>query len=130
MVNHRGLHDHDFWSPPGGGIVFGQSAESNLVREFKEETGLDIRVERFQFACEFVHPPLHAIELFFLVGVVGGELELGRDPEMPEKEQIIKDVRFLSCNEIESMPESQRHGVFRLAKNREKILNLQGYLII
>ncbi len=130
MVNHRGLYGHDFWAPPGGGIAFGEAADFSLAREFKEETGLDVFVGEFQFACEYVNLPLHAIELFFRVKVEGGILETGTDPEMPGKDQIIKEVKYLSEREIGDLPEIHKHGLFRLAKNREKILNLAGYLKI
>ncbi len=127
LVNHRGLYAHDFWAPPGGGIQFGQSLETNLVREFKEETGLDVQVQRFQFACEFISGPLHAIELFFNVTITGGKLTVGTDPEMGERGQIINDVKFLSEIELAALPELSKHGLFRLAKNNEKIKNLEGY---
>ncbi|WP_232064539.1 NUDIX domain-containing protein [Rhodocytophaga rosea] len=65
LVNHRGLgKTNTFWAPPGGGMHFGESAAQTLEREFKEETGLQIKTGRFLFVNEFIGKELHAIELF------------------------------------------------------------------
>ena len=130
LVNHCGLYDYDFWAPPGGGIEFGQSIEMNLAREFEEETGLKVEVVEFLFACEFIQPPLHAIELFFEVRILGGSLTVGHDPEMGKKQQIIKEVKYLSEIEIAAIPERQKHGLFKAAKSFKNVRSLKGYLKI
>ncbi|MGD1843339.1 MAG: NUDIX domain-containing protein, partial [Thermonemataceae bacterium] len=80
LVKHQGLQQGYLWAPPGGGMQFGESAETCLVREFEEETGLQIAVEQFLFVHEFLRPPLHGIELFFTVTVKQGTLRIGYDP--------------------------------------------------
>ena len=130
MINHFGLYNHDFWAPPGGGAEFGYGAAENLEREFNEETGLMIKTEEFQFICELVQSPLHAIELFFNVKLIGGNLVTGTDPEMGENQQIIKQVKYLSSQELESVPDTHKHGMFRNAKSMEKIRGLRGYFRI
>lgn len=127
LVNHFGIYGHDFWLPPGGEAVFGQPAASNLVREFKEETGLDIQAGEFRFVCEFIRPPLHALELFFTVRSNGGKLISGYDPEMNDKKQVITEVRYLTMVEIDALPEKHKHGLFKMAKKAEKVNDLTGY---
>ena len=130
VVNHHALNpESEFWSPPGGGMDFESSAEENLVREYKEETGLDIRVDRFLFVHEFLHPPLHAIELFFLVSKVAGEIKVGIDPEMGENEQIIKAVEFKPFKELKEIENSRAHQVFKYVDSVNELLNLSGYRI-
>jgi 8-oxo-dGTP diphosphatase len=126
LVNHSGIRPGDFWAPPGGGIEFGESMENCLKREFIEETGLQIEVGEIAFTCEYVHPPLHAIEIFFRVNVAGGILSTGIDPEMHDN-QIIKDVRFLTWTEIDSLNRESRHGIFNLLDNSSKIVDLKGH---
>ncbi len=126
MVNHQGVTNGNFWAPPGGGIQFGESAADCLRREFVEETGLSIEPKDFLFACEFIKPPLHAIELFFEVTALTHDLTLGNDPE-PGSPQLIKELKFMSWNEIASLPPTEVHGIFRHLAHPAGIINLRGY---
>ena len=130
LVNHKYVTETDFWSPPGGGIEFGESASACLVREFKEETGLDIRVDHFLFTCEFIKPPLHAIEFFFHVTLLGGSIQKGIDPEINSENQIIQEVKFLHWDEIKKVNPEALHGVFALVDEPVKISDLRGYFKI
>lgn len=130
MVNHTGLTDGSFWAPPGGGVDFGVSAKDTLVREFQEETGLVVVPGVFLFATELVRLPLHAIELFFSVQVVGGTLRVGHDPEMGNAKQIIKEVRFMAFEEIDALPTNLKHGAFELLPKSGRIRELNGYFRI
>lgn len=125
MVKHK-MTDHDLWVPPGGGVEFGESLENALKREFLEETGLDIIPEKFLFGCEFIKRPLHAIELFFQVRKVSGELIKGSDPEV----QLIEDVKYLSPEEILAIPEKSLHGIFKKFENASSLRQLNGFYSI
>ncbi len=123
MVNHRGLTADDFWAPPGGGVEFGNAAEERLQQEFLEETGLRVSVSRFLFACEFIKDPLHSVELFFDVTLEGGELRRGKDPEL----NIITDVTFMTMDELSQIPDSRKHGIFRLIPSPADLRTLAGF---
>lgn len=127
LVNHRGLSESDFWSPPGGGIQPGESASVALARELEEETGLIVNVRDFLFACEFIQEPLHAVELFFRVERAGGELHKGHDPEMEAHQQLIQEVRWVSFIELQKWPHHQLHGIFRKVEKPAQIMDLRGY---
>ncbi len=130
MVNHRGMYGHDFWAPPGGGVEFGESLDSGLKREFAEETGLNVGICGQQFVCEFIKPPLHAVEVFFEVDVAGGQVLTGKDPEMQNGHQIIYSVRYMPIEEIRALPESHKHGIFRFAPTAARLRALTGYFKI
>jgi 8-oxo-dGTP diphosphatase len=99
LINHSGMNESsEFWSPPGGGLEFGETIENCLKREFLEETNTIISIGKFLTVREFIKSPLHAIELFYEVKIESGEVKKGFDPEM--KEQIIKDIQWLSFEEI------------------------------
>ena len=127
MVNHK-LYgsESDFWSPPGGGINFGESASDALKREFVEETGLEVIVGKMLFVNEFIQPPLHAIEIFFEVVDFNGELVAGGDPEFSEHNQILKEVRFLSFDEIEAIPKGSKHGILCDIQSIQDIFTIKG----
>lgn len=127
MVNHKHLTKGDFWAPPGGGLEFGQSAHDSLKREFLEETSITIKPERLLFTCEFIKPPLHAIELFFEVTHEQGEPVIGTDPESTTDNQLIRDVRYLDFKMIMSIPAHERHGIFRFVKTIDDLKKLNGF---
>lgn len=131
LVNHHSLNkNNDFWGPPGGGMDFGQSAEENLRREFLEETGLIVEVEKFLFVHEYLCSPLHAIELIFKVKRKDGTLKIGIDPELEKDVQIIKDVRFISFNDIEDFGKNNIHQMFFNVKKISDIADLKGYFLL
>lgn len=127
MVNHRGLTAGNFWAPPGGGIEFGEAAHDALIREFGEETGVLVKPLELRFVCEYIQPPLHAVELFFSVTNLGGRVKTGVDPESDADKQLITDVRFMPLEEILAEPEHERHGIFRLVRSVADLQRLSGF---
>ena len=127
LVNHA-LYGRDFWAPPGGGIEFGETAAEGLKREFKEEAGLQVEVGEMIFINEFIQPPLHAVELFFRITAVQGQPLAGNDPEFSDSDQIIKEVKLMSLEEILFLPEMSVHALFQRLKSLDDIFNLKGII--
>jgi 8-oxo-dGTP diphosphatase len=123
MVNHSGITPTDFWCPPGGGVEFGESIPQTLEKEFKEETGLIIKPGNFLFGCEYIEKPIHSIELFYEIRHENGRLKTGSDPEI----QIIKSVRFMSFDQIKSLPQQELHGIFRHVQTPADFHHLKGF---
>lgn len=128
LVNHRGLSASDtFWNPPGGGAEVGETLEEALAREWLEETGLNIVSKRFLFVNEVITSNLHAIECFFEIAVKSGVVKTGEDPEHDPKNQLIKNVAFLSFEELIKIPKSDKHNVLHKITKIEELLELRGY---
>lgn len=69
------------WSIPGGWADVGLSPSENVIREIKEETGLDVTTIRLLSVLDkkcHPHPPhMHyAYKIFILCEIVGGEFNL------------------------------------------------------
>lgn len=127
MVNHRGLTSGNFWSPPGGGVEFGEPSAEVLVRELREETGITIRPGKFQFVCEYIRHPIHALELFFTADYLSGDVTKGTDPEHDAPNQLITEVKYMSLEEILVLSEGERHGFFKLVKRVAELKSLTGF---
>jgi 8-oxo-dGTP diphosphatase len=125
LINHKGLYSHDFWAPPGGGLEVGESTQNALKREFLEECGLEISVGEFLFACEFINPPLHAVELFFEV-FSNDKPRLGHDPEMGTH-QVLTDLSFWPPKELAALPSAHRHGIFKIDTEPANVRQLRGF---
>lgn len=115
------------WSVPGGGMNYGQKAEENLIREFLEETGLKVAVRKYLFVHEYLDPPLHGMEHFFLVRKTGGKLILGTDPELVLSNQILAEIRWMDINELLSLPKVALHQIFWGIKSLKDLVLLRGY---
>ncbi|RED97507.1 NUDIX domain-containing protein [Marinoscillum furvescens] len=128
MLRHRGIGtDGYIWSPPGGGIDFTEDAPGAVLKEFKEETGLQVAVEEFLFVNEYRDEKHHAIELFFKVRRLEGTVSLGKDPEVPDDEQILDKIDWLSIETIKSMNPNNLHNIFRHITALDELLELNGF---
>lgn len=67
---HR--RDCDFWNLPGGGVESGEAAWQVVVREVREETGLEVEVVRL--AGLYSWTAIDEVIYSFVCRVVGGEL--------------------------------------------------------
>jgi 8-oxo-dGTP pyrophosphatase MutT (NUDIX family) len=94
LVKHRHDAATQFWVPPGGGLEPGESLAACAIREVREETGLEIEIERFIAIDDAYWDGLNNVGAWFLGRPIGGVLSLGTDPELDTK-QILADVRFV-----------------------------------
>lgn len=129
LLKHNQIGAKGFlWSPPGGGVEFGDNSEETLIREFQEETGLKINISEFLFVNEYIDNRFHAIELFYSVKRVGGVLKLGNDPELAENKQILDDARFITYNDIDAMDRATLHNAFSYFDEPRDIFKIRGHI--
>lgn len=91
------------WIPPGGGVAFGESLHDALIREFKEETNIDVQIGELRHINELISNGFHALEFFFDVTYAGGKLILGSDPEHKPDEQLLSDIGTFSKENIQQL---------------------------
>jgi 8-oxo-dGTP diphosphatase len=88
-----------YWALPGGRVELGENVEQTIIREVKEETGLDVEVVRkigeyheqgTQDGIEYDYYPA-----CFLVRVIGGEIR--------RQQSEIQDIQLFR---VEDIPEN------------------------
>ncbi len=90
------------WWLPGGGLEFGESPDECLVREFMEETGLEVRVlgllDVVTDVAEWMREQvrLHSIRLIYEVEVVDGSAR-------PETNGSTDAVQWLRSGDLEAV---------------------------
>src|SRR5437762_3514141 len=72
VLLHRSVND-DFWSLPGGRVELGEASSQAIVREMREELGLDARTERLLWVVEnfFTHGDVshHELGMYYLISI-------------------------------------------------------------
>jgi ADP-ribose pyrophosphatase YjhB (NUDIX family) len=112
--------DNEYWSIPGGSMEPGESIADTIVREVREETGIEAEVERI---LGVYSNPRHVsvyddgevrqqFSLCFLCLAVGGELRTSKESS---------EVRFVDLDEAEalSIHPSIRLRIQHYAENRD-----------
>ncbi len=72
-------HVPPLWWLPGGGIDFGEAPEDTLIREFAEETGLEVTNPQLFTVTSDVRrrdngDKIHTVRIIYSVELAGGEL--------------------------------------------------------
>ncbi len=100
LIEHT-KNNKKYWLVPGGGVDWGESAAEALIREFKEETSLDIEVEKFLFISETIAPDKqkHVINLYFKIKKAEDSSNIMKLGE----EKILTDLRFIPEDEIKNI---------------------------
>lgn len=97
----------DCWAFPGGIVEYGETVENAAIREAKEETGLDVRIERLigVYSDPNRDPRGHYVSVCFLCEPVGGTLKTSEET---------KEVKAFTKEELMSL---------KLAFDHRKILD-------
>ena len=101
------------WSLPGGKVEEGETLAGALVREMREETGLDVEPGRLLYVCD--HLPgngTHVVHLTFEARRTGGtvgDVAAGADT------RPIRGVEFIKLVDLPSLGFSERFGELAMA---------------
>ena len=90
LLIHR-KNEKEYFVFPGGGVENGETVEQAVVRELKEETTINVKIDRLLYH----HIYDNDTELFFfLCDYISGEAKLADDS--PEKEEMLEGKEFFN----------------------------------
>ena len=123
----------EYWVPPGGGLEEGdRSSKACLVREFKEEAGLEIEVGDLVCVREFLETQKNRYhcELFYHVKSYRGEPHLNNLVGLNDEEYIQK-VAWVPLSELAEKriyPRELAHKLLELIDNQQFSTHLGSYV--
>lgn len=84
LLCHR--RDIDWWNLPGGGVASGEMPDQAVLREVREETGLDVAIERLSG----IYGKVEKDELVFtfVCRIIGGSLVLTEESDQTAYFQV------------------------------------------
>ena len=85
------------WSLPGGKLEQGEAIEQGIIREMKEETGLDVEIIRLLYLCDVAASDNTLLHITFLLKRIAGDIAL---PTNEFENNPIYDVKFVPVSEL------------------------------
>ncbi|MEM3731765.1 MAG: NUDIX hydrolase [Candidatus Bathyarchaeia archaeon] len=117
LEKRKGEPGRGKWSVPGGLVELGEKAESAVVREVKEETGLDVAEPQLIDVVDNIvqdengEIKWHFVIIDYFVKVKGGEMRASDDAE---------ELRWVPLDEAEKYDLTKTFRAF-LQRNRAKL---------
>lgn len=106
---------------PGGHVKIGETTEEALIREYKEETGADVKCERLLWTeeCfwEWNGKSAHNICFYYLINLCEGAVIPDKDEFLPHKDNSNVVIGWMPVEEIQKMtiyPEFLKEEIYHL----------------
>ncbi len=109
-------NDYDLWNLPGGGVESGETPWAGVIREVKEETGLDVEIIRLTGV--YSKPHKDKIVLAFECRVIGGEITLNDES---------REIKYFALSELpkNTSPKQVERIKDALENKTETIMKIQ-----
>ncbi len=133
VLLHRAERD-TFWALPGGRGELLEPARETLVREMREELGVDVRVERLVWAVEnffeYDEHRYHELAFYFLMALTPDCYVLKKTEPFVVDDQGVRFIfqwyRLDELAELELYPTFLKQGLLSLPQTTQHIVHRDG----
>ena len=86
----------EYYVFPGGGVEENETMEEAVIREIKEEIGIDVKAKKYLYKLDTEN----TVEHFFLCEYVNGDVGTGTGPEFTSKDRGVYIPELVDVNEV------------------------------
>ncbi|HBG82136.1 TPA: hypothetical protein DDW69_04880 [candidate division CPR2 bacterium] len=115
----------DGYDLPGGGVELGETIKEALIREVKEETGIEVKVNSLVdckdsfFKTAISNKYLHSIHIYYLCDVSGGEITTEYFDE--DEKSYLETAEWMDLGDIGKIKFYSSIDLIQVIKNAEKM---------
>jgi 8-oxo-dGTP diphosphatase len=125
LVRHQKPSEYDFWVAPGGGVIGTETLAEAAQREVREETGLEVVLDKLVYVEEFHSPDTRHCKFWFCASVAVGDISTA---SREAKAEFIVEAAWLTqaaLKDLQLFPEVLRARFWR---DREQGFNSLRHL--
>lgn len=101
------IHKNDFYCLPGGHVKLGEDTQKAIIREFKEETEYEVKIDKLLCIIENFFDrkngeKVHEIGFYYLLNIKN-EQDIKFEEFQTEEDDIKMKFKWISINELENV---------------------------
>ena len=120
IMRQRKTNGRDFCILTGGGIEASEYIFTSPRREVFEECFINVKVQKLLYVKELFALDLRSFEFYVLGKMFSGKLGIGYDPELPQYDQVLKQIIFMPINNLRNIHFYPQELRAKLAKDHKK----------